>query len=385
MNKLSNHVLAYYGALITICILWLGVSFLHFHHYLSGVFFLCIVSVMFFLRYLERVNVYEELETLRLEKKRLGSKAWYFESIVTNSRDVIFTTDLDHLIIKFNRGSEQAFGCLQQEVLGQHVRKLFDQPEKIDHILLEVSEKGRTEAVEMMIINRDSREEIWLSVGASKLFDDNSEISGAVFTCSNISRRRQLEGELKEKNDQLVRLSITDSLTGLFNFRHLKVQLIRLQNTANRHPNRDITIVLIDVDKFKEYNDSLGHLAGDNLLIILSDLIRSQIRKDLDSAYRYGGDEFVLLFPDTGYPGARAICERIQNDFMAHHLGGTSLSIGIAKYNSQWGPLNETTLLTKADEAMNAAKCKGGNRIHEYGLSDNDADLSRSQGDIPIS
>jgi len=120
------------------------------------------------------------------------------------------------------------------------------------------------------------------------------------------------------------------------------------------------------VDKFKEYNDNFGHLAGDNLLIVLSDIIRAQIRKDLDSAFRYGGDEFVLLLPETDANGCKIICDRILFDFVSLKLGDTSLSTGITEYRSEWGLMSANLLVSKADEAMYTVKIRGGNGLHVY-------------------
>jgi diguanylate cyclase (GGDEF)-like protein/PAS domain S-box-containing protein len=354
----------------------MGLSIFIFGNYLSAGFFLCILVAGAFLRYLEKEINKDKQEILEKKTKRMEAKAWYYESIVTNSKDIVFTTDLDHRIVKFNKGSEQTFGVMALEVLGKHVRTIFEEPERINKLLEEVEEKGRAKTIELMVKNKETREEFWISVGISKLFDrkegnsklmfTNKQFIGEIFTCKNITHLRLLEQELKEKNEQLTRLSITDSLTNLYNVRHLKNEAARYQKMHNRYPDRPLSIALIDVDKFKEYNDNYGHLAGDNLLIILSNIIKTQIRKDLDSAYRYGGDEFVLMFPETDAKGCKIICERILFDFVGQRLGDTSLSIGITQYDRKWGLLSANLLVAKADEAMYMVKCKGGNGIHIY-------------------
>ncbi len=391
MNKTQTPILIYYGALITVCIIWVGLSLFHFHDYLASGFFLCILISATFLKLLEKEITNEKYENLEKKLKRQEAKAWYFESIVTNSRDIIFTTDLEHRIVKFNKGSEQTFGIMAFEVLGKHVNTLFERPERIDALLEELDEKGRSRAIELMIRNQESGDEIWLSVGVSKLFDmkegglkllnPNRRFIGEIFTCKNVTQRRMLEKELKEKNEQLTTLSITDGLTSLYNVRHLKSEAIRLQKIHHRFPERPLSLALIDVDKFKEYNDNYGHLAGDKLLVILSDIIQAQIRKDLDLAFRYGGDEFVLLFPDTDARGSQKICERILSDFLNHHMGSTALSIGVTGYKKEWGLLSVSLLVSKADEAMYQIKCHGGNGIHIYSKP-LDAEVTKRGGTI---
>ena len=105
---------------------------------------------------------------------------------------------------------------------------------------------------------------------------------------------------------------------------------------------------------------------NDDLLVVLSDIIRAQIRKDLDSAFRYGGDEFVLLFPETDAKGCKIICDRILFDFVNLKLGNTSLSIGITEYRKEWGLMSANLLVSKADEAMYTVKIRGGKGLHVY-------------------
>jgi diguanylate cyclase (GGDEF)-like protein/PAS domain S-box-containing protein len=308
-----------------------------------------------------------ELQIHSLKQKRLEAKAWYFESVITNSGNIIFTTDVEHRILKFNRGSERAFGISQTDVLGKEVHALFASPVEISALLARVDEHGSAEAPELLIKQTDSGEEIWISLSVTRMLNRDKEVIGEVFNCSNITKRKQLESQLHEKNEQLLRLVITDSLTGLYNVRHLNAELSRLIRAQKRFPNRPISIALIDVDKFKVYNDSKGHQAGDHLLVMLGNIFTSEIRAEMDSAYRYGGDEFVLLLPDTKTDGAKVICDRILNAFRRLNAEPTSLSIGITQYL----PADESKetahvvkeFLQRADEAMYAVKCKGGDAI----------------------
>lgn len=374
--KTPQSIYLLYGALFMVCLIWLVTSVFYLGQPLPGLFFLCILGAILFLRFQEQGPVKDLVDGLQKKIKRLESKAWYYESIVTNSKDIIFTTDNEHRIIKFNKGSEQTFGVMAWEVLGKHVSHLFEDSEQINHLLAELVNIGHAKAVELMVKNRETQEEHWLSIGVSKLYDplitdkelseQQSLFAGEIFTCKNVTHRRILEQELKEKNEQLIRLSITDSLTSLYNVRHLKGEIQRLHTVINRFPERPLTLALMDVDKFKEYNDQLGHLAGDNLLMVLSDIIQTQIRKNLDSAYRYGGDEFVLLLPDTDWKGAKVICDRILTEFLSQRLGATSLSIGVAQFDREWGPLSASLMVSKADEAMYMVKVRGGRGLHVY-------------------
>jgi diguanylate cyclase (GGDEF)-like protein/PAS domain S-box-containing protein len=308
-----------------------------------------------------------ELQIHLLKQKRLEAKAWYFESVITNSGNIIFTTDVEHRILKFNRGSERAFGISQTDILGKEVHALFASPVEISALLARVDEHGSAEAPELLIKQADSGEDIWISLSVTRMLNRDKEVIGEVFNCSNISKRKQLESQLHEKNEQLLRLVITDSLTGLYNVRHLNAELSRLIRAQKRFPNRPISIALIDVDKFKIYNDTKGHQAGDHLLVLLGNIFTSEIRAEMDSAYRYGGDEFVLLLPDTRMEGAKVICDRILSAFRKLRAEPTSLSIGIAQHvpgdENKETPQAVKDFIQRADVAMYSVKCLGGDAI----------------------
>jgi diguanylate cyclase (GGDEF)-like protein len=121
-----------------------------------------------------------------------------------------------------------------------------------------------------------------------------------------------------------------------------------------------LTIIILDIDYFKQLNDTEGHQMGDHTLRSLSNVIRVCIRKDIDTAYRYGGDEFILLLPDTDKHQARVVTDRIQKQYGAFRFGTTSLSMGIAE--ALTGE-DDTWLIRRADEALYASKRDGRARI----------------------
>ena len=155
--------------------------------------------------------------------------------------------------------------------------------------------------------------------------------------------------------DELARLSITDSLTGLFNqrqfYRKLKQEIVR----ANRqkHP---LSLILLDLNKFKDYNDQYGHLAGDKLLVKCGKTILSSIRDNVDTAFRYGGDEFAVILVEADKTVARRIRERLKWGF--EEGGGVTASVGFATYSKG---MNVDDLIALADKNLYEGK-KGGNR-----------------------
>jgi len=102
----------------------------------------------------------------------------------------------------------------------------------------------------------------------------------------------------KKIRDELATLSITDNLTGLFNQRHFHNKLKEEVNRANRQ-NHPLSLIILDLDKFKDYNDKYGHLEGDAILAKAGKIIRSNIRESVDTAFRYGGDEFAIILVEA--------------------------------------------------------------------------------------
>lgn len=157
---------------------------------------------------------------------------------------------------------------------------------------------------------------------------------------------------IRERNalKELSRLSITDSLTGLYNQRHfyarLKEEIVRAQR--QKHP---LALVLLDMDDFKTYNDTFGHLAGDELLQNVGRIINTCIRENVDSGYRYGGDEFAIILIDADAEVTRSIVKRIETAFASQcHI---TASMGHASFSEGLRPEN---FVAMADASLYEAK-----------------------------
>lgn len=152
-------------------------------------------------------------------------------------------------------------------------------------------------------------------------------------------------------------LSILDGLTGVYNHRHLHEVLDKEMTRARRYPQH-FSVVMSDVDNFKKYNDTNGHLAGDELLREMASLFVRSIRT-VDMVFRYGGEEFILLMVETDKKGATLAAERILN--LVRLSLPTTVSMGIADYPTD--AAEKDILLDKADKALYQAKAEGKNRI----------------------
>lgn len=161
-------------------------------------------------------------------------------------------------------------------------------------------------------------------------------------------------------------MAITDELTGLFNHRHFLNQLSTELSRTKRY-SRPLTLVMIDIDHFKHYNDTYGHLQGNEILRTLGEIMRKNIR-DTDIPARYGGEEFSIIMPETTRQRAKSIAERLRKAISAHRfrdsgrkLGSVTVSLGIASYPENASSIHN--LIEEADQALYKAKELGRNRI----------------------
>lgn len=177
---------------------------------------------------------------------------------------------------------------------------------------------------------------------------------------------------------ELERLAVRDPLTGLYNRRFFDTVVRREVVRASRYQTA-LFLLYLDVDNFKEYNDRYGHGAGDILLIRLAEVLNSSIRAEVDTAFRFGGDEFTVLLAYLAGEGATTleqvtrIAERIKENYNRLTMQPTSLSIGIALFHNKTGNLEEDIedMIHRADRALYHVKhTQKGNNIHFDGYSE---------------
>lgn len=180
-----------------------------------------------------------------------------------------------------------------------------------------------------------------------------------------IARRKETEKALKESENRYKALSITDDLTGLYNSRHFYNELQVEMDRSIRYDST-LSLLLLDIDDFKRYNDTYGHLEGDKILALLGKILLGSLRS-VDSAFRYGGEEFTVILPETSVEDAVTVAERIRERFETQMLSfkpdekvrGT-LSIGVSQYQ----PEEDCQVFARrADNALYMAKEQGKNRV----------------------
>ena len=180
----------------------------------------------------------------------------------------------------------------------------------------------------------------------------------------------ELEKKIAQLNEAKIRmeqLAVTDGMTGLYNYRYFREQLSHEMDRAIRH-NLELSLLMMDIDFFKNYNDLHGHPAGDDVLRTLADLIRRNLRK-IDIPARCGGEEFAVILPETGDRAAAIVAEKIRQLVEATPIpfeeqqpnGRLTVSIGVATYPVD--ARDEKQLIEVADRRLYRAKQMGRNQV----------------------
>lgn len=184
------------------------------------------------------------------------------------------------------------------------------------------------------------------------------------------ARLLELEkGKLDSLTRELARLSREDVLTGLANRRHFN-EVFQLEWDRARREQQMVSLIFVDIDHFKPFNDNHGHLEGDRVLSLVGKALRDTLRRPGDLAARYGGEEFVLLLPGTPQAGALEVAAQVREaveGLQIPHLASTvaahvTASVGVATLSPELG-LRSAQLIARADEAVYAAKAAGRNCI----------------------
>jgi len=228
-----------------------------------------------------------------------------------------------------------------------------------------IRQKYNSEIIVMTGYSGDYSYEEVINKGASDFVFKPVRFEELLLRLKRVLRERYLKEELRK-------LAITDDLTRLYNARHFYKQLRQETDRCIRYQH-PLSLLLLDIDYFKSYNDNYGHLAGNDVLAKLGQTIRSTLRR-LDSAYRYGGEEFTIILPETDGEEAQKAARRIADAISAEKFSPIpgseiriTMSIGVAEYCPEE---DMESFIKRADMAMFASKQSGRNRITFFSPED---------------
>lgn len=204
-----------------------------------------------------------------------------------------------------------------------------------------------------------------INMGASDFVIKPVRLEELLLRLKRVLKERDLAHERVRMMEKLQRLAITDGLTKLHNSRSFYSQLEVEVDRFNRYKH-PLSLLLMDIDHFKEYNDKFGHLEGDKVLVQISQLIKSCLRK-LDTAYRYGGEEFTVILPETTCEEGLTVAERIRNAVKENTYkpeNGLEVTITISIGATEYSHKEElSSFIQRADKAMYLSKQGGRDRV----------------------
>jgi len=204
-----------------------------------------------------------------------------------------------------------------------------------------------------------------INIGASDFVIKPVRLEELLLRLKRVLKERDLTNERIRMMEKLQKLAITDGLTRLYNSRSFYSQLELEVDRFNRYQH-PLTLLLLDIDHFKDYNDKYGHLEGDKVLVRFSQIIKTCLRTN-DSAYRYGGEEFTVILPETAGEEARTVAQRIRAALEAEPFSPqdgeevtVTISIGLTEYHAKE---ELSTFIHRADQAMYRSKRSGRNKV----------------------
>lgn len=304
------------------------------------------------------------------EKLMVASRR--FEELFSGLPVACFTLDSEGMLQDWNRAAEAMFGLDAAEVLMQPAEAVFG---------AEYAEKWAQWRMRSLSgeIQMDQEWDITLANGENKflvcriipLVDAKGIVCGVMAACQDLTLRKQHEqelarnkAELQQLNAQLHLLAITDGLTGLFNHRRFQEMA---EEAAKRHQaeTREMSVILMDVDKFKLYNDTFGHPAGDAVLRAVAEILSNSV-SEVNCVARYGGEEFAILMPECGRDAALEQAEACRKaiEGSSWSLRQITVSVGVASGVPSGNSAH--ALIQAADQALYVSKANGRNQVHHF-------------------
>jgi len=308
----------------------------------------------------------QEVTGHELAEKALRESEERYRALVETANDMVFRTDRKGYFTFANVSTIRGTGYEEQEMIGKLYLDLIRPDMRGDasgFFRLQIQNGIRNTYSEYPVIKKDGSE-IWLGQN-TQLIMENGNVVGFQAVSRDITERRRLEKELKESEERYRELSIIDDLTQLYNSRHFYNQLQMEVDRIERH-DYPLTLLLLDLDDFKIFNDTYGHIEGDQVLFKLGLIIKRCLRKE-DSAYRYGGEEFTIILPMTTKDEGMIIAERIREELKQENFSlipdkkvHLTVSIGLGQYRK-----NEAikAFVGRVDHLMYESKKSGKDKI----------------------
>ena len=323
---------------------------------------------------IEKISVLEqrikELEQMESARKRveeaLRESEERYRTLVENANDVFFRTDDTGHFTFVNPEALRITGYREDEAIGMHYPTLI-RPDMRDEAMKFFGRqfvKGIQNTYSEYPIITKNGHEVWFGQNTQLIVEDGNVV-GFQAVARDITDRKEMEAQLKDSEKRYRELSIIDDLSQLYNSRYFYHQL-KLEIDRSKRYEQPLTLLLLDLDNFKTFNDAYGHVEGDQVILRLGQVVKRCLRQT-DSAYRYGGEEFTILLPMTTSEDGAVTAERIRTEFKKENFAPVpgeqvhvTVSIGLAQYKTQE---EMKSFVHRVDQLMYQGKNNGKDRV----------------------
>jgi diguanylate cyclase (GGDEF)-like protein/PAS domain S-box-containing protein len=298
-------------------------------------------------------------KTLREERDRaeigLRHSEARYRALAGNLSYGICRCNPDGRFLEVNEAMVKMLGyASKEELLAVNLASdLIQDPDKRAQLLGQPDSQGSIAPIEIEWKRKDGTT-LKVRLSGQEVLGEQAELDTFEVITEDVTKQRQLEDHLRQ-------LAARDPLTGLANYRHL-AEVLDMEIKRSERTGREFAVLLFDLDGLKKINDRYGHMTGSHALCRVADVL--SFCRDIDTAARYGGDEFAVVLPETGAESAKQaaerICSSIANDGMGPKL---SVSIGVAVYPRDGERIE--ALLRAADVAMYAMKARKHERLDD--------------------
>ena len=311
--------------------------------------------------------LHQEIQDRTRTEEELCRSESFLRTIFDSIHDPFSIVDRDYRIVKLNAAYARLRNRLPGDLQGEKCYEVLCKGNSVcEGCAVERTFRLKKPCTKEKVIMSPDVPETWIDISTYPIFDRNRNITHVIEYARDVTVRKKAEEEKKLLLNNLNHLSTTDGLTGLFNRRALTDILQHEIERAERYVS-DLSLLLCDIDKFKSVNDTYGHAAGDKALQAVAESLKIALRKS-DILGRYGGDEFMIILPETSLDGAKKLAEKIRGavneislELPMHQRISLSVSVGVA---SCCAPMeNIDTLVKLADTALYTSKHEGRNMV----------------------
>lgn len=317
--------------------------------------------------------IHDITDRILYEKELLHTTAQLEESekryrfITENSTDIIAQITPEMTFSYVSSACLPLMGYEPEELIGRNPFVEFSHPEddgELEH-LLKTMKQGEIATATHRGRKKDGCY-IWIETTAKTLVEKNGELKGFITVSRDTSQRKQAEEKLREANQILQQISFMDGLTGIANRRTFDEYIYRTWTDGRR-----LALIMIDIDQFKNFNDTYGHLKGDDCLKRVASALNLTLRRSHDFLARYGGEEFVVVLNESDEVSAMLVAEQLRHNVEALKIPhstssvnpSVTISLGVCHASAAQ---NIEELIEKTDQALYVAKRSGRNQVVMY-------------------